>query len=145
MTDSINRPDSPLARLYDYRIRSILEGNIRAVVDLYSERGVLINAANPDEPEPLYVAGHEALRKFFEARAGSIASVRTRFLQWAEGKRTLMAIARAKFTFKDGSSASVLLHDSWYLKKGKIAVHFVGAIREPIPLDREQPHEPDRW
>lgn len=123
-------PDSPLGRLYQEHISFILAKNVDALLNQYTPDCLLISTLT-DDRQPLYVRGHKELEEFFRSRIFRLQNLEIDINQWAETENTLMIVEELKMTGTDGSTGSVEFYDNWYLKDGKIAIHFAGTVRYP--------------
>jgi hypothetical protein len=123
-------PDSPLGRLYQDHIGFILAKNVDGLLNQYTPDCLLISTLTEDR-QPLYVRGHQALEEFFRSRIFSLQNLDIDINQWAETPNTLMIVEEIKITGTDGSMGSVEFYDNWYLRDGKIAIHFAGTVRYP--------------
>jgi ketosteroid isomerase-like protein len=123
-------PDSPLGRLYQEHIGFILAKNVDGLLNQYSPDCLLISTLT-DNRQPLYVRGHRELEEFFRSRIFSLQDLDIDINQWAETDNTLMIVEEIKVTGTDGSTGSLEFYDNWYLKDGKIAIHFAGTVRYP--------------
>jgi len=133
-------PDSPLGKMYQEHIGFILAKNVQGLLNQYAEDCVLISTLTPDR-QPIYIHGHKELEQFFKDRIFSLEKLDVDLNQWAETTNTLMIVEELKTTGTDGSTGTVEFYDNWYLKDGKIAIHFAGTIRYPdgFYIDQTQP------
>jgi hypothetical protein len=123
-------PDSALGRLYQEHIGFILAKNVNGLLNQYIPDCLLISTLT-DDRQPLYVRGHRELEEFFRSRIFRLQNLDIDINQWAETDNTLMIVEEINMTGTDGSSGSVEFYDNWYLKDGKIAIHFAGTVRYP--------------
>lgn len=123
-----NVPDTPLGRMYKEHIQLILDKNIEALLDQYTDDALLISSFMK---EPKYYKGCEQLKEHMQGILG-IEGLETEIIFWAETEdpQTLMITEEITMTTKDGE-ASMRFADSWVLKDGKIAIHFAGMVRHP--------------
>jgi ketosteroid isomerase-like protein len=123
-----NVPDTPLGRMYRAHIQHILDKNIDALLDQYTEDALLISSFMKT---PLYYKGREQLREHMQGILG-INGLETDIAFWAESEnpQTLMIIE--KITMQtDAGEAHMRFADSWVLRDGKIAIHFAGMVQYP--------------
>jgi len=123
-----NVPDSKLGRLYEEHIRLILEKDIEAILEQYTEDAVLISSF---EKRPLYFRGRDQLREHFQGILG-IQGLETKIAFWAETQNpeTLMIVEEITMDTA-GGQAKMRFADSWVLRNGKIAIHFAGMVQYP--------------
>jgi hypothetical protein len=134
-------PDSALGRLYQEHIGFILAKNVNGLLNQYSPDCLLISTLT-DDRQPLYVRGHRELEEFFRSRIFRLQNLDIDINQWAETDNTLMIVEEINMTGTDGSSGSVEFYDNWYLKDGKIAIHFAGTVRYPDGTYADGTHFP---
>jgi ketosteroid isomerase-like protein len=123
-----NVPDTALGRLYRQHIKLILEKNIDALLDQYTDDALLISSF---EKVPKYFRGRNELREHFGGILG-INGLETDIAFWAEtdNPQTLMIVE--KITLQtDGGPANMRFADSWVLRDGRIAIHFAGMTQYP--------------
>jgi ketosteroid isomerase-like protein len=123
-------PDSALGKMYTKHIGFILAKDVRALLNQYAGDCQLISTLTPDR-SPLYVRGHGELEEFFKSRIFSLEDLETDINQWAETENTLMIVEEIRTKGTDGSTGSVEFYDNWFLRGGRIAVHFAGTVRYP--------------
>ena len=116
--------------MYNEHIGFILAKNVQGLLNQYTDDCVLISTLTPDH-KPIYIRGHKELEKFFRERIFSLQDLDITLNQWAETPNTLMIVEEIKTTGTDGSKGEVEFYDNWYLRDGKIAIHFAGTIRYP--------------
>lgn len=123
-----NVPDTKLGRLYEEHIQLILEKDIDAILNQYTEDAVLISSF---EKRPLYFRGRDQLRQHFQGILG-IQGLETKIAFWAETQspETLMIVEEITMD-TDGGQAKMRFADSWVLRDGKIAIHFAGMVQYP--------------
>lgn len=134
-------PDSALGRLYQQHIDFILAKNVDGLLRQYTPDCLLISTLTEDR-QPLYVRGHKELEEFFRSRIFGLRDLEIDLNQWAETENTLMMVEEIKLTGTDGSAGSVEFYDNWYLKDGKIAIHFAGTVRYPDGTYADGSHFP---
>ncbi|WP_203329040.1 nuclear transport factor 2 family protein [Candidatus Laterigemmans baculatus] len=125
---TMNVPDTALGRLYEEHIRLVLEKDIEALLDQYTEDAVLISSF---EKEPKYFRGREELRAHFQGILG-IEGLQSEIAFWGETEepQTLMVIEAITMQTADGE-AHMRFADNWVLRDGKIAIHFAGMVQYP--------------
>ena len=123
-----NVPDSPLGRMYREHIGYILDKNIEALLDQYTEDCLLISSFTK---KPLYYCGREQLREHMQGILG-IDGLDTEIVFWAEtaDPQTLMMTEQITMQTADGES-HMRFADSWVLRDGRIAIHFAGMVQYP--------------
>ena len=130
MATSVARPASPMGRRYEEYIGIIRAKNVEGLLHQYTDDCLLISTLT-DDRQPMYVKGHDELKRFFESRIFNLEDFTVTHTQWAEGERQMMTVEELALIPADGSSGSVRLYDNWYLRGGKIAIHFAGVVRYP--------------
>ena len=123
-----NVPDTPLGRMYREHIQHILDKNIDALLDQYTDDALLISSFMK---KPLYYRGRDQLREHMQGILG-IDGLETEIVFWAEtdDPQTLMITEQITMKTKDGD-AHMRFADSWVLRDGKIAIHFAGMVQHP--------------
>ena len=123
-----NVPDTPLGRMYRQHIHFILEKNIEALLDQYTDDALLISSFMK---KPVIYKGREQLREHMNGILG-IDGLDTEIIFWGETQdpQTLMITEQITMQTKDGT-ARMRFADSWVLKDGKIAIHFAGMVQYP--------------
>ncbi len=121
-----NVPDSTLGRMYRQHIGFILDKNIEALLDQYTDDCLLISSFTG---KPLYYRGKQQLREHMEGILG-IDGLDTEICFWAETEdpQTLMMTEQIAMKTKDGD-ANMRFADSWVLRDGRIAIHFAGMVQ----------------
>ena len=121
-------PDTKLGKLYEEHIKLILEKNIDALLDQYTDDAVLISSFTK---VPLYFRGRTELREHFQGILG-IKGLEVDIKFWAETEtpETLMIVEQIRMQ-TDGGPADMRFADSWVLRDGKIAIHFAGMVQHP--------------
>jgi ketosteroid isomerase-like protein len=119
-------PDSALGRLYEHHIKLILEKNIDALLDQYTDDALLISSFLK---VPKYFRGREELREHFQGILG-INGLESDIAFWAEtdNPQTLMIVERITMQ-TDTGPANMRFADSWVLRDGRIAIHFAGMVQ----------------
>jgi ketosteroid isomerase-like protein len=123
-----NVPDTPLGRMYREHIQLILDKNIDALLDQYTDDCLLISSF---AKKPQYYRGKEELREHMQGILG-IDGLESNIVFWAETEdpQTLMITEQITMTTADGE-ANMRFADSWVLRDGKIAIHFAGMVQHP--------------
>ncbi|MGL5033486.1 MAG: nuclear transport factor 2 family protein [Microcystaceae cyanobacterium] len=123
-----NVPDSKLGKMYKEHIQLILDKNIDALLDQYTDDAVLISSFMKT---PIYYRGRDELREHMQGILG-INGLETDIAFWAETENpeTLM-IVEAITMQTDAGEAKMRFADSWVLRDGKIAIHFAGMTQYP--------------
>lgn len=123
-----NVPDTPLGRMYRQHIQFILDKNIDALLDQYTDDALLISSFMK---KPIYYKGREQLREHMQGILG-IEGLETNIAFWAEhdDPQTLMIVEEITMHTADGD-ANMRFADSWVLRDGKIAIHFAGMTQYP--------------
>jgi ketosteroid isomerase-like protein len=123
-----NVPDTALGRMYKEHIQLILNKDIEALLDQYTEDALLISSFMK---EPRYYQGREQLKEHMQGILG-IEGLETEIVFWAETEnpQTLMVTEKIKLQTAEGE-AKMRFADSWVLKDGKIAIHFAGMVQHP--------------
>jgi hypothetical protein len=130
-----NVPDTRLGRLYAEHIRFIIEKNVPGLLAQYAPDCLLISSLTPDKA-PLYVRGHAELEGFFRSRIFTLADLDSTIAFWAEDRRpdgdeVLMMVEAIRARTTEGQELTCRFYDNWYLRGGKIAVHFAGTVQYP--------------
>jgi ketosteroid isomerase-like protein len=123
-----NVPNTHLGRMYKEHIQFILDKNIEALLDQYTDDCLLISSFTK---EPQYYRGREELREHMQGILG-IDGLETEIVFWAEtdSPQTLMITEQITMTVS-GEKSSMRFADSWVLRDGKIAIHFAGMVQHP--------------
>ena len=123
-----NVPDTKLGRMYREHIQLILDKNIDALLDQYTDDCLLISSFMKN---PLYYRGQVELREHMQGILG-IEGLETDIAFWAETEdpETLMIVEAITMT-AGGQEAKMRFADSWVLRDGKIAIHFAGMTQYP--------------
>ncbi len=123
-----NVPDTPLGRMYREHIQFILDKNIEALLDQYTDDCLLVSSFMK---KPLIYKGREQLREHMQGILG-IDGLESDIVFWGEtdDPQTLMITEQITMKTKDGSS-EMRFADSWVLRDGKIAFHFAGMVQYP--------------
>ena len=123
-----NVPDSKLGNMYREHIQYILDKNIEALLDQYTDDALLISSFMK---KPIIYKGRDQIRGHMQGILG-IDGLETEIVFWGETEEpeTLMITEQITMTTKDGVS-NMRFADSWVLKDGKIAIHFAGMVQHP--------------
>jgi ketosteroid isomerase-like protein len=123
-----NIPDTRLGKMYREHIQHILDKDIEALLDQYTDDALLISSFSK---EPQYYKGREQLRKHMDGILG-IEGLDTDIAFWAEtdDPQTLMIVEAITMQTPDGE-AKMRFADSWVLRDGRIAIHFAGMTQYP--------------
>jgi ketosteroid isomerase-like protein len=123
-----NVPDTRLGRMYREHIQLILDKNIDALLDQYTDDCLLISSFMKN---PLCYRGKVELREHMQGILG-IEGLETDIAFWAETEdpETLMIVEAITMT-AGGQVAKMRFADSWVLRDGKIAIHFAGMTQYP--------------
>jgi hypothetical protein len=123
-----NVPDTKLGRMYKEHIQFILDKNIDALLDQYTDDCLLISSFMK---KPVIYKGKEQLNEHMQGILG-IDGLETEIVFWAETEdpETLMITEQITMKTKDGE-AQMRFADSWVLRDGKIAIHFAGMVQYP--------------
>ena len=123
-----NVPDTTLGRMYREHIQFILDKNIEALLDQYTDDCLLISSFMKT---PVVYKGRERLHEHMQGILG-IDGLETDIVFWGEtdDPQTLMITEQITMKTKDGES-QMRFADSWVLRDGKIAIHFAGMVQYP--------------
>ena len=123
-----NVPDTPLGKMYREHIQLILDKNIEALLDQYTDDALLISSFMK---KPIIYKGRDQIREHMQGILG-IDGLETDIVFWGEtdDPQTLMITEQITMTTKDGD-AHMRFADSWVLRDGKIAIHFAGMVQHP--------------
>ncbi|MFM7579719.1 MAG: nuclear transport factor 2 family protein [Microcystaceae cyanobacterium] len=123
-----NVPDTALGKMYQEHIQLILDKNIEALLDQYTDDAVLISSFMKT---PIYYRGRDQLLEHMQGILG-INGLETEIAFWAETEdpTTLMIVEAITMQTNDGE-AKMRFADSWVLRDGKIAIHFAGMVQYP--------------
>jgi|ERR1035438_1173695 ketosteroid isomerase-like protein len=123
-----NVPDSKLGRMYRQHIQHILDKNIEALLDQYTDDALLISSFSKS---PVVYQGRERIREHMQGILG-IDGLETEIIFWSEtaAPETLMITEQITMT-AGGAESHMRFADSWVLKDGRIAIHFAGMVQYP--------------
>jgi ketosteroid isomerase-like protein len=124
----VNVPDTKLGRMFQQHIQFILDKNIDALLDQYTDDCLLISSFMKT---PKYYRGKAELREHMNGILG-IQGLEDEIVFWAETENpeTLMITEKITMKLADGE-AKMRFADSWVLRDGKIAIHFAGMVQHP--------------
>ncbi|MDX1934983.1 MAG: nuclear transport factor 2 family protein [Capsulimonadales bacterium] len=123
-----NVPDTKLGRMYREHIQFILDKNIDALLDQYTDDALLISSFLK---KPVIYKGREGLKEHMQGILG-IEGLETEIVFWGETEdpETLMITEQITMT-AGGTESQMRFADSWVLRDGKIAIHFAGMVQYP--------------
>jgi ketosteroid isomerase-like protein len=123
-----NVPDTPLGRMYRQHIQLILDKNIDALLDQYTDDCLLVSSFSK---APQYYRGRTQLREHMQGILG-IQGLESDIVFWAETTNpdTLMITEQIRMKTA-GGEANMRFADSWVLRDGRIAIHFAGMVQHP--------------
>jgi ketosteroid isomerase-like protein len=123
-----NVPKTALGQMYREHIGFILEKNIEALLDQYTDDAILISSFMK---KPIVYKGRDQLREHMQGILG-IEGLETDIVFWGETSdpQTLMITEQITMRTKDGVT-HMRFADSWVLRDGKIAIHFAGMVQYP--------------
>jgi ketosteroid isomerase-like protein len=123
-----NVPDTKLGRLYREHIQLILDKNIDALLDQYTDDALLISSFMKT---PKYYRGRKELREHMNGILG-IDGLETDIVFWAETENPETLMITEQITMKTSQGeAKMRFADSWVLRDGRIAIHFAGMVQHP--------------
>lgn len=123
-----NVPNTPLGQMYREHIQHILDKNIDALLDQYTDDALLISSFSK---EPVIYKGRAQINEHMQGILG-IDGLETDIVFWAETEdpQTLMITEQITMHTKEGD-ANMRFADSWVLRDGRIAIHFAGMVQHP--------------
>ena len=123
-----NIPDTRLGKMYTEHIQHILDKNIDALLDQYTDDALLISSFSK---APVVYQGREQVKEHMQGILG-IDGLESDIVFWAEtaDPETLMITEQITMTV-GGEKSEMRFADSWVLKDGKIAIHFAGMVQHP--------------
>ena len=128
MAESTNIPDTKLGRMFKQHIQFILDKNIEALLDQYTDDALLISSFMKT---PKIYRGRAELREHMQGILG-IEDLQDDIVFWAETENPETIMITEQNTMKAGGTvAKMRFADSWVLKDGKIAIHFAGMVQHP--------------
>jgi ketosteroid isomerase-like protein len=123
-----NVPDTALGRMYRQHIQYILDKNIDALLDQYTDDALLVSSFMK---KPLYYRGRNQLREHMQGILG-IDGLETDIVFWAETDKPQTLMITEQITMKTAQGeARMRFADSWVLRDGRIAIHFAGMVQHP--------------
>jgi ketosteroid isomerase-like protein len=123
-----NVPDTTLGKMYRQHIQLILDKNIEALLDQYTDDCLLVSSFMK---KPLYYRGRKELREHMQGILG-IQGLETDIVFWAETQNPDTLMITEQITMKTAQGdARMRFADSWVLRNGKIAIHFAGMVQHP--------------
>ena len=123
-----NVPDSELGKMYREHIQHILDKNIDALLDQYTDDALLISSFTK---EPLIYNGRSEINEHMQGILG-IEGLETDIVFWAETENPVTLMITEQITMTVGGEKSEMrFADSWVLRDGKIAIHFAGMVQHP--------------
>jgi ketosteroid isomerase-like protein len=123
-----NVPNTKLGRMYREHIQLILDKNIDALLDQYTDDALLISSFMK---KPLYYRGRKELREHMNGILG-IDGLETDIVFWAETENPDTLMITEQITMKTSQGeAKMRFADSWVLRDGRIAIHFAGMVQHP--------------
>ena len=129
MAESTNIPDTKLGRMFKQHIQFILDKNIEALLDQYTDDALLISSFMKT---PKYYRGRAELREHMQGILG-IKDLKDDIVFWAETENpdTLMITEQITMKMNDGGEAKMRFADSWVLKNGKNTNHNTSKDQQP--------------
>lgn len=128
MAESTNIPDTKLGRMFKQHIQFILDKNIEALLDQYTDDALLISSFMKT---PKIYRGRAELREHMQGILG-IEDLQDDIVFWAETENPETIMITEQITMKAGGAvAKMRFADSWVLRDGKIAIHFAGMVQHP--------------
>ena len=121
-----NVPATKLGAMYREHIQFILDKNIEALLDQYTDDALLISSFTK---APIIYQGRDQIREHMQGILG-IDGLETDIVFWAETQEpeTLMITEQITMTAGGGVS-NMRFADSWVLRDGRIAIHFAGMVQ----------------
>ena len=128
MAESTNIPDTKLGRMFKQHIQFILDKNIEALLDQYTDDALLISSFMKT---PKIYRGRAELREHMQGILG-IQDLQDDIVFWAETTNPETIMITEQITKKTaGGEAKMRFADSWVLRDGRIAIHFAGMVQHP--------------
>ncbi|MDB5242653.1 MAG: nuclear transport factor 2 family protein [Spirosoma sp.] len=123
-----NVPSTKLGAMYKEHIQFILDKNIDALLDQYTDDALLISSFTK---KPIIYKGRDQIREHMQGILG-IDGLETDIIFWAETEdpETIMITEQITMKTADGES-QMRFADSWVLRDGRIAIHFAGMVQHP--------------
>ena len=121
-----NIPDTKLGKMYTEHIQHILDKNIDALLDQYTDDALLISSFSK---QPVVYQGREQVKEHMQGILG-IDGLESDIVFWAETENPQTLMITEQITMKGGGGESHMrFADSWVLRDGKIAIHFAGMVQ----------------
>lgn len=121
-----NVPDTKLGRMYREHIQFILDKNIDALLDQYTDDALLISSFMKT---PVIYQGRERLKEHMQGILG-IDGLETEIVFWGETSDPETLMITEQITMRTAAGeAQMRFADSWVLRDGKIAIHFAGMVQ----------------
>ena len=121
-----NVPDTKLGQMYREHIQFILDKNIDALLDQYTDDALLISSFMKT---PVIYQGRERLKEHMQGILG-IDGLETEIIFWGETSDPETLMITEQITMRtSGGEAQMRFADSWVLRDGKIAIHFAGMVQ----------------
>lgn len=123
-----NVPDTKLGQMYRDHIRFIIDKNIEALLNQYTDDAILISSFMKT---PKVYKGRDQIREHMQGILG-IDGLETDIVFWSETEEpeTLMITEQITMTTIEGQS-HMRFADSWVLQDDKITIHFAGMVQLP--------------
>ena len=123
-----NVPDTKLGRMFKQHIQYILDKNIEALLDQYTDDALLISSFMKT---PKIYRGRDQLREHMQGILG-IQDLQDDIVFWAETENPDTLMITEQITMKTAQGvAKMRFADSWVLRNGRIAIHFAGMVQHP--------------
>lgn len=123
-----NVPDTQLGRLYREHIQLILDKDIEALLDQYTDDCLLVSSFMK---KPVIYRGRDQLREHMQGILG-IDDLETEVVFWSETEDPQTIMITEKITMTVGGEKSEMrFADSWVLRDGRIVIHFAGMVQYP--------------
>lgn len=121
-------PTSALGKMYETNIKLLLEKNIEALLDQYTDDALIISSFTG---KPVTYRGRDGIRGYLEGMLG-IDGFDSEIIFWGETDSPQTAMFTEQVTMKTGGGEiHMRLSNSWALRDGKIAIHFAGVVQRP--------------
>lgn len=123
-----NVPDTKLGAMYREHIQLILDKNIEALLDQYTDDALLISSFTK---APIIYQGRDQIREHMQGILG-IDGLESDIVFWAETSAPETLMITEQITMKTaGGESHMRFADSWVLRDGRIAIHFAGMVQHP--------------
>ena len=121
-----NVPATKLGAMYREHIQFILDKNIEALLDQYTDDALLISSFTK---APVVYQGRDQIREHMQGILG-IDGLETDIVFWAETPEPETLMITEQITMTAGGGVSTMrFADSWVLRGGRIAIHFAGMVQ----------------